>query len=66
MWVKFTREYLFRPAASPRSRRRYKSGMIENVTRECATGAIAVNAAVPADPPPGRQEIKGGFRRGRR
>jgi hypothetical protein len=66
MWVRFLRDYKFRPAAKPRSLRAFKSGMIQNVTRECATSAIAINAAVPADPPPGRQTVKGGFRRGRR
>lgn len=66
MWVRFVRDYPFRPAAKPRSLRQYKSGMIQNVTRECYAGAIAVNAALPVDPPEGRQDIKGGFQRGRR
>lgn len=66
MWVKFGRDFPFRPDAKPRSLREYKSGMIENVTRECALKALAVGAATPCDPPPGRQNIKGGFRRGRR
>ena len=66
MWVRFDRDFPFRPAAKPRSFRAFKSGMIENVTRECAAKAIAEKAATPCPPPEGRQAIKGGFRRGSR
>lgn len=40
--------------------RSYKSGMIENVTRECFAAVVPAKAT-PCDRPAGPQRIKGGF-----
>ncbi len=47
MWVRFTADFDFSPAAfGGRSTTAYKAGMVLNVTRECADLAIAAGKAV--------------------
>lgn len=43
-WVRFTGDYNFRPTYAVTIA--YKAGMTQNVTRECATLAIAAGKAV--------------------
>lgn len=47
MWVRFTSDYDFSPAAlKGRVTIAYKAGMVENVTAACATLAVAAEKAV--------------------
>jgi hypothetical protein len=47
MWVRFTADFDFSPAAfGGRSTTAYKAGMALNVTRECADKAIGAGKAV--------------------
>jgi hypothetical protein len=49
MWIRFTSDFPFSPAArGGRVTIAYKTGMTMNVTRECADKAIAVGKAEPA------------------
>ena len=49
MWVRFTSDFPFSPAArGGRVTVAYKSGMVMNGTRECADKAIAAEKAEPA------------------
>lgn len=47
MWIRFTRDFDFSPAAKGGCVTiAYKAGMTENVTRECATLAVAAGRGV--------------------
>lgn len=57
-WVRFLADFDFSPAAlKGRSTTAYKAGMVENVTRECATQALAAGKAERAKAP-GRGEAE--------
>lgn len=56
MWVRFTEDFDFSPPAlGGRVTTAFKAGMVENVTRECATAAFAASRAVRAN----RPDLKG-------
>lgn len=49
-WVRFLADFDFSPDAfGGRVTMAFKAGMVENVTRECATAAFAASRAVRAD-----------------
>ncbi len=59
MWVKFTGDFDFSPAARKgRVTIAYQAGTVKNVTRECAGQAIDVGKAVHCGNP--RHEVRNG------
>ncbi len=64
MWMKFSRDFDFEPAAhGGRLTLAYKAGAVENVTRECAKKAKEAGAAMSINPPK-RDEHDEALRRG--
>jgi hypothetical protein len=60
MWVRFTSDYDFSPAArNGRVTVAYKAGMVQNVTRECATLAVAAEKAVRTNSPCAKEPADG-------
>lgn len=64
MWVRFTADHDFSPAArGGRVTIAYRAGQVLNVTRECATAAIRAGKAVTCQAPQKeRQDGKAGRR----
>lgn len=50
-WVKFTRDYLYRPSQRVAVTVPMQCGQVRYVTRECAEDALKVGAALPAKRP---------------
>lgn len=66
MWVRFTEDFDFSPPAlGGRVTTAFKAGMVENVTRECATAAFAAACAVRANRPQSRGDRDGDADRSR-
>lgn len=60
MWVRFTADFDFSPAAhGGRVTLAYKAGTLDNVTRECADLAIAAGRAVKAKSPREKEPVDG-------
>jgi hypothetical protein len=50
MWIRFTADYLFSPAAlKGRVSIAYRAGTVANVTHECGEAALATGKAEPRD-----------------
>lgn len=57
-WVRFTGAFDFTPLAQRGSTTAYRAGLVRNVTRECATAAVAKGRAVRIRAPKTRAEAR--------